>query len=316
MKKITLIGFLIAAFALNGFSAEKLIDKVKFASVDKAKALLTAADEFTDSWSRFDIESRMQKPNSTKEELFGFIAEQARQWNPDEQNRILTVLKSIDEQIQNQGFKINFPEEIYFVKTTAQEAGGALAYTRANYVVVKDGFLESPKEELKMVIIHELFHILTRNNPEFRKEMYKIIGFQLMNEVEYPEELKAHRITNPDAPQTDSYINLKVDGESKDCMMILYSDKDYDGGVFFSYLKVGFLCLKGDSTKTIQYKNGKPVIYSFDEVDEFYKQVGRNTRYIIHPEEILADNFSFAVLNKTGLPSQEIVSQIQKKLKE
>jgi hypothetical protein len=258
----------------------------------------------------------MHKKNSTKEELFNYISEQARVWTLDEQNKIQSIIENIDKQILKQGFKIDFPNEILFVKTTADEEGGAGGYTRANYVVLKDDVISQPIGELKRLIVHELFHILTRNNPGFRKEMYQIIGFELMNDVEYPTNLKAHRITNPDAPQIDSYIKLKIGGQSIECMMILYSTQNYSGGDFFKYLNVGFLSLKGDSIKSVEYNDNKPVIYSFKQVTDFFEQVGKNTQYIIHPEEILADNFAFAILNKSGLPNQDIVNKIKMKLKD
>ena len=146
--------------------------------------------------------------------------------------------------------------------------------------------------------------------------MYEIIGFKLMNQIEYPEILKAYRITNPDAPQTDSYIKLKVNGKSLDCMMILYSTQNYSDGDFFKYLNVGFLSLIGDTDKSIELVDNKPVIYNFKQVTGFFEQVGKNTQYIIHPEEILADNFAFAILNKAALPNKDIVDKIKMKLKE
>lgn len=316
MKKLTLIGLLITGFTINGFSTELLVDKIKFASIEKANELLTQEDNFTKSWSQFDIDSRMHKKNSRREELFDFITKQTREWTSEEQTKILSIFESIDKQIEKQGFNISFPDEIYFIKTTGDEEGGAGGYTRANYVVLKDDILSQAKGGLKKTIVHELFHILTRNNPKFRKEMYQVIGFKIMNDVSYPENLKENRITNPDAPQVDSYISIKAGGQTKDCMMILYSNLDYSGGDFFKYLNVGFLSLTGDSVKTIEYVGEKPVIYSFKQVYGFFEQVGKNTQYIIHPEEILADNFAFAILNKSGLQNPEIVNEIKKKLQE
>lgn len=316
MKKLTFIGILLTGFIVNIFSAENLVDNIKFASVDKAKELLLQEDDFTKSWSQFDIDSRMHKKNSTKEELFNYISKQARDWTLDEQNKIHSIIESIDKQILIQGFKIDFPKEIFFVKTTAAEEGDAGGYTRANYVVLKDDIFLQDMGKLKHIITHELFHILTRNSPVFRKEMYQIIGFELMNDIEYPTNLKAYRITNPDAPQIDSYIKLKIGEQSIECMMILYSTQDYSGGGFFKYLNVGFLSLKGDSIKSVDNKDNKPVIYSFKQVTNFFEQVGKNTQYKIHPEEILAENFAFAILNKSGLPNQDIVNKIKMKLKE
>src|SRR5690606_36903213 len=122
-------------------------------------------------------------------------------------------------------------------------------------------------------------------------------GFKLMKPVKYPEAIAARRITNPDAPQTDSYVTLKKDG-SANFMMVLYSDEPYKEGLFFKYLNVGFMKL--DSKKLPEIVNGRPVIYSMNEVEGFFEQVGRNTQYILHPEEIMADNFVFAINDRTG----------------
>jgi hypothetical protein len=316
MKKLTLTVLLITGFIVNGFGSDLLADKIKFASIDKANKLLTQEDNFTKSWSQFDIDARMHKKKSTREELFNFIEKQTREWTIEEQNKIVSIFKSIDKQIEKQGLRIDFPDEIYFVKTTAHEEGETKGYTRANYIVLKDDILSQAEDGLKRIIAHELFHIMTRSNPEFRKEMYQIIGFHLMNDVAYPENLKTYRITNPDAPQVDSYITIKVGSQSKDCMMILYSNRDYDGENFFRYKNVGFLSLTGDSVKTIEFNNNKPVIYSLEQVTGFFEKVGKNTKYIIHPEEILAENFAFTILDKSELPNQEILNEIRKKLKE
>jgi hypothetical protein len=315
MKKLTLAGILIFAFISIGYGSEPLVDIIKFASVEKARTLLSKEDTYTQRWSQFDIDSRMKTKGSSREELFEFMKLQTRAWTNEEKNKIITICSEIDDQIQKQKLELNFPEEIYFVKTTAEEEGGAAGYTRGNYIVLKDDLLSQPESALRKTVIHEFFHILTRNNPEFRKEMYGIIGFHMMNEVAYPQNLKAYRITNPDAPQTDSYISLEVGGESKNCMMILYANQDYVDGDFFKYLNVGFLSLAGDSIKIIEYKDDQPLIYSIKEVSGFFEQVGRNTQYIIHPEEIMAENFVFAILQDKELPNPEIVEEIKKKLR-
>lgn len=316
MKKIILSGLLFIGY-ISGTSGKGILtDRISFASEEKARELLTQEDEFTESWSQFDIDARKHQQNSTKAELIDFIAEQVREWTQEEKNKILSVTQDIDRILEKQGYHIGFPDKIFLVKTTAEEEGGAAAYTRANYVVLKEDILSNPDADFKKLFIHELFHILTRNNQVFKKEMYGIIGFELMNPVKYPDDLKPFRITNPDSPQTDSYITLKVDGEPVECMMIIYAGREYDGGNLFDYLNFGFLKLKGDSIKTPDLRDHKSVIYSFQEVTGFFEQVGKNTRYIVQPEEILADNFVFAMLGETGLPDQKIVEEIQRKLRE
>ena len=43
----------------------------------------------------------------------------------------------------------------------------------------------------------------------------------------------------------------------------------------------------------------------------FYDKIGLNTKYIIHPEEILADNFVILVQGKTDIPSPEIIESMR-----
>jgi hypothetical protein len=45
-------------------------------------------------------------------------------------------------------------------------------------------------------------------------------------------------------------------------------------------------------------------------VKGFHEQIGRNTGYIIHPEEVLADNFVLLVRRETDVPSPEILERM------
>ena len=53
-----------------------------------------------------------------------------------------------------------------------------------------------------------------------------------------------------------------------------------------------------------------------DDVPGYHEQIGRNTRYIIHPEEILADNFVFLLDGRIDLPTPRVVEQMGKVLQE
>jgi hypothetical protein len=39
-------------------------------------------------------------------------------------------------------------------------------------------------------------------------------------------------------------------------------------------------------------RNGAPVLLRLSQVDGYHEQIGYNTRYIIHGEEVLAENFA------------------------
>ena len=42
-------------------------------------------------------------------------------------------------------------------------------------------------------------------------------------------------------------------------------------------------------------ENNRFILFNIDQVPDYIRLVGRNTDYIIHPEEILASNFVFLV---------------------
>jgi hypothetical protein len=63
-------------------------------------------------------------------------------------------------------------------------------------------------------------------------------------------------------------------------------------------------------TKKASLANGEPRLYRVREVSGFFEQIGRNTRYIIHPEEIMADNFSLMLFGGT-LSNPEIVEALR-----
>lgn len=314
MKNLLLLFALLFSFTINA-SNPTVKSVSKFASVENSRKMLLTEDLFTKSWSQFDIDSRLQQRNSNKKQLFDYISQQVLDWHDDEKQKVSAILDEIDESLKTQKFTIKLPNEIYFIKTTLLEEGGASGYTRQNYIVVSKEILSGPENALKQLIIHELFHIISRNDADFRRDMYKIIGFEITNTIKYPETIKDFRITNPDAPQTDSFITVRKDGKPIECMMVLYSDQPYNGGLFFKYLNVGFMELTGKHKKEPLLKNGVPVIYSMNDITGFFDQIGRNTQYILHPEEIMADNFVFAINNRKRQPSQKIIDAIQKRLR-
>lgn len=282
-----------------------------FASAEEARELLATEDAFTQAWSVFDIESRLGKADGNKAELLSFISQQVMEWSDTDRQKINAALRRIDKRIAEQNLKLSLKKEVVLVKTTAKEEGGAVGYTRGNYIVLGEAFKDMKEADLDKLLVHELFHVISRSNPVLREKLYGLIGFRMMPEIAYPEVLRALRITNPDATQTDSYINLKVGEELVSCMMILYAKGNYEGGSFFKYLSIGFLRVDGEETKTPVIGAEGPVIFGMGEVENFYEQVGKNTQYIIHPEEIMADNFAFAVLGKEGLQDEELVEQIR-----
>ena len=54
-------------------------------------------------------------------------------------------------------------------------------------------------------------------------------------------------------------------------------------------------------------RNGQPILVDPASVPGYAAQIGDNTKYIIHPEEILADNFVFLLDGRIDLPTPRVV---------
>jgi hypothetical protein len=165
-----------------------------------------------------------------------------------------------------------------------------------------------------------VFHVLSGHNGELRERLYRMIGFEKCNEIELPAELAPLKITNPDAPRNDHRIRVRVGEESVWAVPILFSNSErYDpqrGGGVFDYLQFRLLLVEEVSGGTVKpmYEGAKPRLVEVSEVSGLFEQVGRNTRYVIHPEEILAENFALLMVGKTDVASPEVPEKMREVL--
>lgn len=288
-----------------------------FASANQGREILTARDDFVQRLSRFDLSARLKTGKEIPEKVYlRFVGENVRDWSSEEKALIESVLAIVRPRINE--LSLPWPETIYLVKTTGNEEGRA-AYTRGNAIVLPAHMLvPGEKELIKKIISHELFHILSRNNPGLKDQLYAAIGFHGCGEIAYPSSLRQVKLTNPDAPKNDYCIRLRVAGMPAWAIPVLYSrTPEYDekqGGEFFDYLQFEFLILETSNAadpSTATYDDEHIRLVAPDDVAGFYEQVGRNTDYIIHPEEILADNFALLVMGVEKVPTPNVLRDIK-----
>lgn len=56
------------------------------------------------------------------------------------------------------------------------------------------------------------------------------------------------------------------------------------------------------------------MIYGIKDAENFFDLVGRNTDYIINPEEILAENFAFLLTRKPVTETPELIEKMRQAL--
>lgn len=269
--------------------------KLIFVSQEEAAKLMGTSDEYSKGMSKYDIASRTRNPaNNREEQYLAFAAAQAQEWEEDEITVLRVKINQVKEKIEGLGLKLSFPKEIKLIKSTLEEEGDVISYTRTNYMVFKGDVTEE-------FIIHELFHILTRYNPEKRDELYTTINFHKSNRITYPDAIKDYVVTNPDAPFLEHTIKLTIDGEQKEAVFILYTGKDYESGSFFNQMQQKLMLVEGsaDNKKPVLV-NGNPILLDFSAASDLQDKIGKNTSYTLHPEEILSEHFIALVKPKAA----------------
>ena len=288
---------------------------VSFATVESARRILTNRDDFTSAQSAFDRSARMKTNRDVGEAGYlEFVGRSPQPWSPEETNRLSAVLETLHKRIAP--WNPPLPSTLTLIKTSGLEEGNA-SYTRQNAIILSQRELLADTPALEDLVTHELFHVISRHNPELRKRLYQILGFTRINEIAYPEDLRARRITNPDGVQIGWAINITNRNQTLSAVPVLYSSAArYDlqkGGEFFDYLVFKLLAVTnspGGWQPIIA--DGKPYVLEPDEADGFFDQIGKNTDYIIHPDEILAVNFVNLVRGNTNLATPRIVSEMDR----
>jgi len=304
------LAVLFGAAPFGGFAHE-----IEFASIDKARAVLGARDDFVARLSPFDRAARLKSAGDvSEEEYLEFARAAAREWSNDERARITNAFTAIRPKLVELLPELEAP--ILLVKTSGEEEGGA-GYTRANAVMLPQALAD--ETELHRLLAHEIFHVVSRDNPDLKRALYETIGFEDCGELALPPAMAARKMTNPDAPVNEHCIEVQVDGANVWGMPILLSrDERYDpaaGIPFFGYLTLSMLLVERAETSAAPARplerNGAPVLVPFNRVGGLDEQIGHNTGYVIHAEEILASNFELLVQGVSDAPSPEVLERIR-----
>ena len=296
-------------------SAETTFSKdhwIHFTTVAEAKALLANQDIYIKGLSPFERAAKIRQagPVST-DQYINFIKDQAIEWTDEDKAKLREVIAAAKPKLTR--FAKHLPERIDLIKTTGNDEGAA-PYTRGTSIILPRRRAGQSTKGLERLFYHELFHIISRGSPKLRDQLYKIIGYEKCGVVLLPGDMMSRRISNPDAPVVEHCIQVSKDDKSYWTAPVLFSrTPKYDpetGGTFFRYLEFRLMGIDRKSAKAT-LKNGKPVFFKPDEVEGFFEQIGRNTGYIIHPEETLANNFVHLMTGKQDLKNPEIPKKIE-----
>lgn len=282
---------------------------VEFASVDMGKAKIATPDVYTRNLTRFDLQAKIRTLNPVSHcDYLRNVQEYVRPWDGDEEAYVTTAIERAQNRSVDIGASVCLPDTIVMIKMSGWEEGGANGYTRDNAIYLNG---RSLSHEL---VFHEIFHLISRYNESKRDRIYATMGFKPTNDILYCDDL---RITNPDAPTLKHFIELRHKSANIEGALIIRASRKYDGGGFFGYVRKYVLVLdRTDGTHIPKVVDGREVLLRYDQVQGLYEQIGRNTAYNIHQEEIAADHFTEALSGATTLPDHRLVDELVKILQE
>lgn len=262
------------------------------------------------------IDQFLQMGGSEDLDYIDFIKKEAISFLPEDMDKINKTMSKVEHLILE--IHPNYlSDSIKFIKVEGKRYGDQAYFTKDNAIIIPAEELSSFNEKKFLeVMLHELFHIFSRQNSMLKKELYKSIGFEaLPGKLHIDSSFNQQILLNPDGINFHYEIKIKSYEQVYRCLPVLYTES-----TFQDYKENYFENLQFDLFPVYE-KNGQFVLANPEEAQQlnlkshpnFYAQIGRNTDYIIHPDEILADNFVFMVQKKKGKDrrGREILSKMK-----
>ncbi len=297
--------------ALDARHTLALLDSAK-----AARAISTdKTDQFFERVTPAEMSIQMKRPLGKKvkrdrmlADYRAFLSRDVANFTTDEAEFVRSVWAEVFQQCKGMADNL-FPDTLFLIKTPGKHYGDGVYYTRERCIVIPANTLkERNRESFTSTMYHELFHVYSRMQPAKRAALYKTIGFEAIgyNKLQLPPDLAARVLHNPDGVDFAQKITLSTPKGTIFAAPIIYANAPgYTAKQpsFFGYLGFSLFQIepRRDGTwEAIVKPDGFSPTLDMRNLPDFYRQIRDNTGYIIHPDEVLADNFAFLLRGKTN----------------
>lgn len=196
-----------------------------------------------------------------------------------------------------------YPPRIRFIKSDGENYGDNMYFTREDAIVIPQKAikyaLRGDTATFYRAITHEIFHLITRQNPNLRQQLYQRIGFDTIQQVVIRNpHLAKRRLGNPDGT---GHCKIRLSDTTFGYMLSASPTETFDGREDFGeYLawEMYQVVPRNGAWEVVTDSLGESTLSNTWEVP-FYRQVTTNTEYTLHPDEICADNFVLLLQWKT-----------------
>lgn len=256
--------------------------KFKLLNQEEAVNYLDKPDLYLESLTPFYIEKILHKPASYDEFIMNF-KDSCYTFNDLSYKKIKEYEDRLNLRLES--LKLNINETVYFILTDGSD-NIRLPYTKGKAVIVpnkRSFMMDQISDELLTyaLTVHEVFHTLSRNNPNLRKSCYKSLGWVDAKKPLFPKKILEEVFINPDAVSHDHYLQyMNMDGSISNIAPIMHKKMGNNVfGVFDEDLKLQKLVPFSDYNS--------------------YNYLWKNTNYNNHPEELSAEHFMSLIGSNT-----------------
>jgi hypothetical protein len=293
-----------AAQAPSCGNSHRLSESLDFADLHRARKALAHKDRWAAQLSDFDMGARQKTAEPTDLKKFlDFAAAAGRAWTAEEENSWKGLVDRLSDAMK--GLNLHLPN-IALVKTSGEEELGAAGYTRRNAIMLSESIISLPMTDSRrgyFLLAHEVFHVLSRKDSRLRDDLYALLGFKRVDGFEYPAELEDRRLSNPDAFEYRHTLTVQSASGTVDVMPVIQSLLPLEEAIqlpnFFDALDIVLVSVDPGTGEALRDANGDLIKYNFGNTN-WVPLMLRNSSFIIHPEEILADNFATLMEWRSG----------------
>jgi len=240
--------------------------------------------------------------NVSLDEFVSFTEDCVCDWTDEEREKVRNAAEKLSDCLST--YNVNELKIINIIKSNGKEEWNS-AYTRGNSIILPvKKVAKYSDEKMFELLAHEFFHIYSRYNTEKRRSLYKLLEFDIAHVFSVPREIKALTLVNPDAMEV-VYTEILLEEEFVTAIPLIMIDGDNvdDSKDILSSIKI----------KLYLFESGKLV--NANDVPEFIKKLKVNIDHIQHPEETLAENFTYLMTKNRDLEYSDLLDEIERIMK-
>lgn len=279
-----------------------------FASQTEGRQLKMANTAYFDGLNQNDLEWKTWHSGASLAEYKALAEAQIVDFTEEEKQIVNSAMDFVESRCAELGIQLPLHDEIVFIKSNMADEGYAGGYTHKNEIYLSSYVLgyatrasQGEYGDLDReyffhftheLVAHEIFHVLTRGDAQFRQRIYSLVGFTVMDhDVEFGPAVRSVLESNPDVEHYDNWAEFTIGGVKRRCILTAVYTSSYaeavaidSGANFFSYTQGVLVPLDEPNT-----------MIPIDQATDFYDIMGHNSDYLLAAEEYLADNFSYLI---------------------